>query len=76
MRVQLQRRLEQLRTEFAAGQQMIADFEAKQAELQRTLLRISGAIQVLEEELAKDGQTTEGREPRADAKRQEGLAIA
>jgi hypothetical protein len=32
---------------------MLADLEAQQASLKETLLRISGAIQVLEQELAK-----------------------
>jgi hypothetical protein len=35
---------------------MLADLEAKQANLQQTLLRISGAIQVLEELLAQESQ--------------------
>jgi predicted nuclease with TOPRIM domain len=56
MREQLQQRLEQLRQEFEAGQKMLTDMEAKQASLRETLLRISGAVQVLEEELAKEPQ--------------------
>jgi predicted nuclease with TOPRIM domain len=52
MREQLERRLGELKAEYQAGQKMLADLEAKQANLQQTLLRISGAIQVLEEELA------------------------
>jgi hypothetical protein len=32
---------------------MIADLDSKQANLRDTLLRISGAIQILEEEIAK-----------------------
>ncbi len=32
---------------------MMADLEAKQTEIQKNILRISGAIQVLEEEIAK-----------------------
>ena len=53
MRAQLEQRLAALKAEFSAGQQMLAELEAKQANLQQTLLRISGAIQVLEEELAQ-----------------------
>ncbi len=53
MKAQLEQRLQQLRQEFESGQRMLADYEAKQAELRQTLLRISGAIQVLEEELAQ-----------------------
>ena len=32
---------------------MLSDLDARQAELQKNMLRISGAIQVLEEEIAK-----------------------
>jgi hypothetical protein len=53
MRAQLEQRLEELREEYASGQRMLADLETKQATLRETLLRISGAIQVLEEEIAK-----------------------
>jgi len=49
MKEQLEQRLQALKTEYEAGQKMLADLEAKQANLQGTLLRISGAIQVLEE---------------------------
>lgn len=53
MREQLEKRLAELKTEFEAGQKMMAELEAKQANLRDTLLRISGAIQAIEEELAK-----------------------
>ncbi|HEY9694188.1 MAG TPA: hypothetical protein V6D15_18445 [Oculatellaceae cyanobacterium] len=53
MKDQLEKRLEQLKAEFASGQKVMADLEAKQANLRDTLLRISGAIQILEEELEK-----------------------
>ncbi|MEZ4731287.1 MAG: hypothetical protein R3E79_29565 [Caldilineaceae bacterium] len=56
MKERLQQRLTELRREFDAGQKMLADLEAKQTELRETLLRISGAIQVLEEELATANQ--------------------
>lgn len=51
MKEQLQQRLQSLKTEYAAGQKMLADLETQQANLRDTLLRISGAIQVLEETL-------------------------
>ena len=51
MKQQLEQRLQSLKSEFESGQKMLADLEAKQANLRETLLRISGAIQVLEEEL-------------------------
>lgn len=54
MKRQLENRLKELRSEFESGQKALADLEAKQMNLRNTLLRISGAIQVLEEELAKE----------------------
>lgn len=53
MKDQLERRLEELKAEFRAGQRMLAEVEAKEASLKESLLRISGAVQVLEEELSK-----------------------
>ncbi len=52
MKEQLTTRLKALQQEYETGQKMLADAEMKRAELQNTLLRISGAIQVLEEMLA------------------------
>jgi hypothetical protein len=45
----LEQRLLGLRAEFEAGRDVIAELDAKQANIRSTLLRISGAIQVLEE---------------------------
>jgi predicted nuclease with TOPRIM domain len=53
MKKQLQQRLQQLKTEFESGQKVLADLEAKQTSIRETLLRISGAIQVLEEVLSE-----------------------
>jgi len=53
MEERLEQRLRELKTEFETGQRMLVDLDAKRAELEQTLLRISGAIQVLEEELGK-----------------------
>ena len=53
MKEQLGQRLGELKAEFESGQKMLADLEAKRANLGETLTRISGAIQVLEEEIAK-----------------------
>ncbi len=52
MQEQLKKRLQSLKAEYDAGQQVLASLEAKKAGLRETLMRISGAIQVLEEELA------------------------
>ncbi len=53
MREQLETRLQELKAEFESGQKMLAELDQKRANLEKTLLRISGAIQVLEEELKK-----------------------
>ena len=45
----IKQRLASLEAEFEAGQKMLAELEAKEANLRETLLRISGAIQVLKE---------------------------
>ena len=56
MKQQLEHRLQELKSEFESGQKVLAELEAKQVNIQNTLLRIQGAIQVLEEELAKPAQ--------------------
>jgi predicted nuclease with TOPRIM domain len=62
MKEQLQNRLVALKAEFETGQQRLAEVENQAATLRQTLLRISGAIQVLEEELSK----SEGGEPETE----------
>jgi hypothetical protein len=62
MRERLEHRLGVLRDEFEKGQQTLGGLEAQAATMRQTLLRISGAIQVLEEELQEPGQT-QGEEP-------------
>lgn len=58
MQEQLKQRRNQLKQEFETGQKKLQELEIQQAHLREMLLRISGAIQVLEEELAKaDGAT-------------------
>lgn len=59
MKEQLEKRLQELRAEFESGQKSLADLEIKQANLRNTLLRISGAIQVLQEELEKESKSNE-----------------
>lgn len=49
MKEQIEQRLQSLKREFESGQQMLAELARKQENLQNTLLRISGAIQALEE---------------------------
>ncbi len=64
MREQLQARLTLLQKEFQTGQTRLREVETQQAILRDTLLRISGAIQVLEELLAGNG-TGAGQEVRS-----------
>ena len=59
MKEQLEQRLANLKTEFESGQKMLAELEAKKANLTETLLRISGAIQVLEETLSQSQTVAE-----------------
>jgi len=66
MREQIEERLATLRQEFEAGRRMLADLEARQVELQQTLLRIGGAVQVLEE-LLGTGEPAVGDAPPGDA---------
>ncbi|XHX78801.1 MAG: hypothetical protein RBJ76_02390 [Stenomitos frigidus ULC029] len=49
MKQQIEQRLHDLTAEFESGQTLLAELETRQATLKSTLLRISGAIQVLEE---------------------------
>jgi hypothetical protein len=52
-------RLQQLRNEFEKGQQEMARLERRRQELRDTMLRISGAIRVLEELTAQNSQPAE-----------------
>jgi uncharacterized protein (DUF3084 family) len=60
MRDQAEMRLAALRREYETGQKMLAELERQRLELQQTVLRVSGAIQVLEELLAADEATQAG----------------
>lgn len=52
----MKERLAELRLEFEKGQQHLQMLDQQRAEVRDTLLRISGAIQVLEELLKQDSQ--------------------
>lgn len=71
MKEKLQQRLQSLKSEFEDGQKILAELEAKQANLHQTLLRISGAIQVLEEMLSEtpedNGFSSDMSEPNSEA---------
>jgi len=51
MKEQLTRRLQALETEYQKGQERLQALDAEAANVRTALLRISGAIQVLKEEL-------------------------
>lgn len=53
MKEQIQERIQQLKAEYESGQKMLADLETQGSNLRTTMLRISGAIQILEELLAQ-----------------------
>jgi hypothetical protein len=77
MREQLERRLSELQDEQHKGQQMLAELEGKEAGLRQTLLRISGAIQVLEELLtAAEPTAANGSTPAEAARPGDALADA
>lgn len=59
MKEQLEKRLEQLKADFSEGQKMINKLDAERNELYQKMTRISGAIQVLEEELATTENNTQ-----------------
>jgi hypothetical protein len=59
MKEKLLQRLETLRVELKTGQDMEAELEGRLGQLRATLLRISGAIQVLEELLGEDAARTD-----------------
>jgi uncharacterized protein (DUF3084 family) len=52
LREQLEQRVAALKKEYERGLQLMRDLEAQQDNLRNTMLRLSGAIEVLEEELA------------------------
>ncbi|AOW99222.1 hypothetical protein BJP34_06915 [Moorena producens PAL-8-15-08-1] len=64
MKEQLEKRLQQLKAEYESGQKVLAELETKQANVKETLLRIAGAIQVLEEELKNAQQENNFVDPK------------
>lgn len=63
MRKQLQKRLQELKTEYESGQKVLVELATKKTNLRETLLRIAGAIQVLEEELAQSEEENNTESP-------------
>jgi predicted nuclease with TOPRIM domain len=70
MQEQLQKRLEELKKEFESGQARLRELETEQAYIRETMLRISGAIQVLEEALGQEAKPDQAAplSPPADEK--------
>ena len=73
MKAQLEQRLIELRKEYESGQKILEEIELKLAELENrktslseTLLRISGAIDLLEEVLV-EGEGVQGLQIKADS---------
>jgi uncharacterized coiled-coil protein SlyX len=64
VREMLEKRLNELKGELSAGESLLAELQEKQTSLRQTMLRISGAIQVLEELIATEKGTA--REPEAE----------
>ncbi|WP_224241984.1 hypothetical protein [Hyalangium gracile] len=60
MKDQMEKRLEELKAELASGEKLLAELQAKQASVQQTMLRIAGAIQVLQELLGHEIGMGEG----------------
>ena len=56
MEQQLRTRLAGLKAEFEKGQKRLEELETEANHLRQTLLRISGAVQILEELLAQTEQ--------------------
>lgn len=52
----LRQRLEALRAEYAKGQQTLQELESQITSVRATLLRISGAVQVLQETLGDEAE--------------------
>jgi len=76
MRKQLEQRLEQIKKEFESGQKLLLDLEARQTEVKNTLLRMQGAIQVLEEELAKNDEVlSESSALEAELAKNDGVSL-
>ncbi len=64
MRSEAQARLAELQQEYVLGEAQLRELVAQQSVLRETLLRISGAVQVLEELLGQsDGAAGDGAGP-------------
>lgn len=54
MKEKIETRLAELRQEFETGQRMLTELDEKREKLRESMLRIAGAVQVLEEMAAPE----------------------
>ena len=67
MRDRLEERLKELSAESEKGQKVQTQLDAQQKSIQESMLRISGAIRVLEEEIDRSKKDSEGGDPQREA---------
>ena len=70
MKERIERRLQQLRAEYRKGEERLVELEHESSSVNSSMLRISGAIQILEELLEQDPSKTPGssiQEPPLDS---------
>lgn len=67
MNEQLEQRLKTLETEFENGKKMLTELETREATIRSSLLRISGAIQVLREFIPQTDSVEIPEEPQRSA---------
>ncbi len=63
MESRLRQRLDELRSEYDNGRKTLDDLEGQAANVRATLLRIAGAIQVIEEVLGESQAAGESAQP-------------
>jgi DNA repair exonuclease SbcCD ATPase subunit len=56
----LEERLSQLKSQYESGRKQLEQLQQRENEIQVTLLKISGAVQVLEEEIQKAQSQQQG----------------
>jgi predicted nuclease with TOPRIM domain len=61
--MKLEERLKELKEEYKKGQERLIALEQEITNLRNTMLRISGAIQVLEELINEDAPTNSNSDP-------------
>ncbi len=64
----MEKRLEELKAELAAGEKLLGELQAKQSTVQQTMLRIAGAVQVLQELLGHETGAEGQDAPRPNGK--------